>query len=169
MRRVAPRSLHGALEVLSRELAPASTLARVQECWERTVGPAIAAAAQPTAERAGVLEVTCEAAVWAQELDLMAGDLIPRLNSALGEPAITALRCLTGLADSARGRGRHDSRRPAIRPFCRGLASLDGALRPPSMLLFKTHSNRPGRGPRAPESGAFSRHRRAIGRRQRQL
>ena len=77
-------------------LAPASTLARVQETWERTAGPAIAAAAQPTAERDGVLTVTCAAAVWAQELDLMAGELLPRLNSALGSDAIRELRCRTG-------------------------------------------------------------------------
>ena len=85
-----------ALTGLTRALAPATTLARVQEIWEPTTGPAIAAAARPTAERDGVLEVTCEAAVWAQELDLMAGELIPRLNAALGAEAIRELRCRTG-------------------------------------------------------------------------
>ncbi len=39
--------------------------------------------------------MTCEAAVWAQELDLMATELIPRLNAALGDQAITRLRCRT--------------------------------------------------------------------------
>jgi len=77
-------------------LAPATTLARVQEVWERAAGPAIAAAARPTAERDGALTVTCAAAVWAQELDLMAGELIPRLNAELGTEAITQLRCRTG-------------------------------------------------------------------------
>ena len=57
-----------ALDGLTATLAPATTLARVQEVWERAAGPAIAAAARPTAERDGVLTVTCEAAVWAQEL-----------------------------------------------------------------------------------------------------
>ncbi len=94
--RVAPRSLSTAIQSLTAALAPATTLARVQEIWERTVGPGIAAAAEPTAERNGVLTVTCEAAVWAQELDLMAAELIPRLNSALGEDAIRELRCRTG-------------------------------------------------------------------------
>jgi predicted nucleic acid-binding Zn ribbon protein len=77
-------------------LAPASTLARAQEVWERAAGPAIAAAAQPTAERDGVLTVTCEAAVWAQELDLMASELIARLNAALASESIRELRCRTG-------------------------------------------------------------------------
>jgi predicted nucleic acid-binding Zn ribbon protein len=94
--RIAPRPLSTALEALTATLAPATTLARVQEIWERSTGPAIAAAARPTAERDGVLTVTCAAAVWAQELDLMAGELVLNLNAALGEEAIRELRCRTG-------------------------------------------------------------------------
>jgi predicted nucleic acid-binding Zn ribbon protein len=96
MSRAAPRPLTAALGNLTSALAPASTLARVQEVWESTAGPAIAASARPTAERDGVLTVTCAAAVWAQELDLMAGELIPRLNAALGAQRIRELRCRTG-------------------------------------------------------------------------
>jgi predicted nucleic acid-binding Zn ribbon protein len=94
--RAAPRMLSVALENLTSTLAPATTLARVQEIWERAAGPAIAASARPTAERDGVLTVICAAAVWAQELDLMAAELIPRINDALGEQAIRELRCRTG-------------------------------------------------------------------------
>ena len=94
--RIAPRPISTALGALTATLAPATTLARVQEIWEGAAGPAIAAEASPTAERDGVLTVTCAAAVWAQELDLMAGELIPNLNAALGEQAIRELRCRTG-------------------------------------------------------------------------
>jgi predicted nucleic acid-binding Zn ribbon protein len=94
--RIAPRPLASALAQLTGALAPASTLARVQEIWEGTVGPAIASCARPTAERGGVLTVTCDAAVWAQELDLMAGALIPRLNAALDGDGVHELRCRTG-------------------------------------------------------------------------
>jgi predicted nucleic acid-binding Zn ribbon protein len=88
--------LASSLAELTATLAPASTLARVQQVWSRAMGASIAAAARPTAERDGVLTVTCEAAVWAQELDLMAAELVDRLNGALpGEP-IRALRCRTG-------------------------------------------------------------------------
>ena len=96
MSKAAPRPLSAALQGLTRSLAPATTLARVQEIWEPTAGAAIAAAARPTAERDGVLTVTCAAAVWAQELDLLAGELIPRLNAVLGAEAIRELRCRTG-------------------------------------------------------------------------
>jgi predicted nucleic acid-binding Zn ribbon protein len=96
VRRAAPRPLSGALANFASALAPATTLARAQEIWERAVGPAVAAAATPTAERDGVLTVTCTAAVWAQELDLLACELIPRLNEALGYESIRELRCRTG-------------------------------------------------------------------------
>ncbi|MGH2865458.1 MAG: DciA family protein [Solirubrobacteraceae bacterium] len=95
MSRTAPRTLALALGELTAALAPASTLARVQEVWEEVAGVAIAASARPTAEHEGLLTITCQAAVWAQELDLMAGELIPRLNAALSGDPICALRCRT--------------------------------------------------------------------------
>ena len=94
--RPAPRSLSTALKTLTAALVPATMLARVQEVWELAAGPAVASAARPTGERDGVLTVSCDAAVWAQELNLMAGELIRNLNAALGEEAIRELRCRTG-------------------------------------------------------------------------
>ena len=96
MSRRAPRTISSALQALTATLAPATPLARVQEAWGDTAGPAISAAARPVAERDGVLTVSCDAAVWAQELDLMAGVLIPRINAALGSETIRELRCRTG-------------------------------------------------------------------------
>ena len=72
---------------------------RWRECrraWEGATGPAIAAAARPTAERDGVVTVLCEASVWAHELELMSAQLVEQLNAALGEQAIRELRCRTG-------------------------------------------------------------------------
>ncbi len=96
MSRAAPRPLSDALERLTGALAPASTLARVQEVWDGAVGPAIAEAARPTGERDGVLTVTCAAAVWAQELNLMAEVVLTRLNAAMGVEQVRELRCRTG-------------------------------------------------------------------------
>ncbi len=96
MSRAAPRMLSSALQNFTAAIAPATTLARVQGVWAAAAGDAIAAAARPTAERDGVLTVTCSAAVWAQELDLMASELIPRINAALGGQHIRELRCRTG-------------------------------------------------------------------------
>ena len=96
MSKAAPTPLSEPLRALTATLSPATTLARVQEIWERATGPAIAASARPAAEREGVLTVRCEAAVWAQELELIAAELIPRLNAALGAETIHELRCRTG-------------------------------------------------------------------------
>jgi predicted nucleic acid-binding Zn ribbon protein len=96
VRKHAPRPLAIALQRLESTLEPATTLARVQKVWELAVGPAIAVAARPSGEHGGVLTVTCSAAVWAQELDLMSGDLVPRLNAALGCDVVRELRCRTG-------------------------------------------------------------------------
>ncbi len=77
------------------ELAPQTLLAEVQRVWPDAVGPAIAGDARPTAERAGTLTVSCSAAVWAQELDLMGPAILERLNPHLLGGRIERLRCVT--------------------------------------------------------------------------
>jgi predicted nucleic acid-binding Zn ribbon protein len=89
-----PRRLAGALETLAGELAPQTLLAEVQRAWPEAVGSSIAAQARPTAERRGVLTISCAASVWAQELDLMAPDILARLNERLGGAQIARLRCV---------------------------------------------------------------------------
>ena len=96
MSRPAPRPLSLALDGLTSALAPATTLARAQQAWEQAVGPRVSAAGLPTAEREGVLTVTCNDAVWSAELDLMGTELVERLNEQLGEPLIRRLRCRAG-------------------------------------------------------------------------
>jgi predicted nucleic acid-binding Zn ribbon protein len=74
-------------------LAPASGLAALQRAWPGAVGEVIAAQAHPSAERDGVVTVTCSSSVWAQELTLMGPDLVTRLNAALGGENVRELRC----------------------------------------------------------------------------
>ncbi len=92
--RPSPRPLSLALDRMRDELAPETLLADVQRAWPEAVGPAIAAEAQPSAERGGVLIVSCSASVWAQELDLMAPAILERLNTLLKRGRISRLRCL---------------------------------------------------------------------------
>jgi predicted nucleic acid-binding Zn ribbon protein len=97
VKRPAPRPLSAALDGLTASLSPSSTLARVQCVWEQAAGAALAAAASPTAERKGVLTVTCTSSAWAQELNMMGPQLLRSLNEALGEQALLReLRCRTG-------------------------------------------------------------------------
>lgn len=92
--RRSPRTLTAAVDRMRDELAPQTVLAEVQRVWPRAVGEAIAGEAQPTAERGGVLTVSCSASVWAQELDLMAPVILERLNQALPGDRIERLRCV---------------------------------------------------------------------------
>ena len=104
MKRLAPRPLSDALGSLRRDLAPATTLARVQEVWPTVGGPA-AREASPVSERAGTVTFECRSSVWAGELSLMSRELVERLNGALGGPGdggpVSALRFVTGASRSA--------------------------------------------------------------------
>ena len=89
-----PRPLAEAFHALTDELAPRTLLADVQRAWPSAVGEAVARSASPTAERAGVLTISCAASVWAQELDLMSPQIVAALNQRLeGEP-VRRLRCV---------------------------------------------------------------------------
>ncbi len=101
MSRRAPRPLALALGSLQHTLAPATLLAEVQRVWPAVAGEVIAREASPTAERGGVVTVTCVASVWANELDLMAPLLIARINAAVRSGEVRRLRCVT----TTRGRG----------------------------------------------------------------
>jgi predicted nucleic acid-binding Zn ribbon protein len=93
--RRSPRRLAMAVESVRAEWEPDSLLAEVQRVWPAAVGPAIAGEAQPSAERGGVVTVSCTGSVWAQELDLMAPDILEGLNRRLRSGRVSRLRCVT--------------------------------------------------------------------------
>jgi predicted nucleic acid-binding Zn ribbon protein len=99
MRRRAPRPLAAALGGVSREMAPATLLARVQAAWPDAVGDVVAREATPVSEHDGALSVVCRSAVWANELELLAPEILEKLNASLGGPAggpLTGLRTKVG-------------------------------------------------------------------------
>ena len=96
MSRRAPRPAGLAVEALAQTLAPATLLAEVQRAWPEAAGEAVAAAGRPTAERDGVVTISCVSAVWANELDLLGNQLVESLNEALGRPALRGVRCKPG-------------------------------------------------------------------------
>jgi predicted nucleic acid-binding Zn ribbon protein len=92
MRRRGPRPVGLALDSLTESIAPATLLAEVQRVWPRVAGERFARAAEPVAERDGVITVSCESAVWAQELDLLSERVIAAVNEAIGRSAVRRLR-----------------------------------------------------------------------------
>lgn len=95
MRRLAPKPVARVLAEALPRSAPATLLARAQAAWPGAVGEVIAAESAPVSEREGTLTIGCSSAVWAQELELMAADLIVPLNAALGGPRVRRLRFVT--------------------------------------------------------------------------
>jgi len=81
MRRGRPRSIAGAIGAIREQVQPATPLAAVLAAWPEAVGERIANEAQPVSERDGVVTIACRAATWAQELDLLADELLERLRA----------------------------------------------------------------------------------------
>ena len=96
LRRPAPRALGLALDQLRDGWAPETLLAEVQRVWTDAVGEAIAAEARPSRERSGNLTIVCSASVWAQELDLMAPQILASLNQRVTRGRLTRLKCVSG-------------------------------------------------------------------------
>lgn len=95
-RRRAPRQASEAFRVARERAAPRTGLAAAQAVWRDAVGEQLAAVAAPVSERAGTLTIECADGVWAQELDLMQGQLLERLRAELGERGPRALRFRVG-------------------------------------------------------------------------
>jgi hypothetical protein len=59
--------------------------------WPKLVGPTVAKIAFPAQFRSGTLFIDVVDSVWMQELKFQEGELIGRLNDALGEPLVRRL------------------------------------------------------------------------------
>jgi predicted nucleic acid-binding Zn ribbon protein len=101
-----PRPVGTALRGVRARAEPRTLLGAVQGAWAGAAGAAVAAEAEPVAEREGVITVACRSATWAQELDLLQGELLTRLNRALSDGSPThaplGVRALRFTADAAR-------------------------------------------------------------------
>lgn len=87
---------------IERELARsggrhAVPLARITAAWPAAVGPAISRQAWPLRiARDGTLHVATSSATWANELTLLADDVLARLREHVGDDVPATLRCAVG-------------------------------------------------------------------------
>jgi predicted nucleic acid-binding Zn ribbon protein len=93
-----PRRIGSALDRLVADRAPRTLLAEVQTAWGSVAGAAIAARAEPVAERDGRVTIACESGAWAQELELMGDLLRERLDAAIGAERVRSLRFTADLS-----------------------------------------------------------------------
>jgi len=64
---------------------------RAWQVWEQVVGGQIARHARPLRLREGVLEVRVDQPIWMQQLQLMAPQILAKLNRTLGEELIRSI------------------------------------------------------------------------------
>lgn len=84
----------------------------VWQKWNEIAGEPLASRAQPRQLADGVLVLSVANHTWAQELHLLRGDLIARLNRALGEDLVRDIQIVNETGEpAAPTRGRTPRRR----------------------------------------------------------
>ncbi len=76
---------------------------RVWAAWGDIVGPAVAAHAEPTSLRDGVLRVRVDSPAWATEIGYLADEIRSRANAVTGQPLVSEVRVWTGPASGRSG------------------------------------------------------------------
>lgn len=69
---------------------------RVWSAWTEIVGPAMAAHAEPTSLRDGVLKIRADSPAWATEIGYLAEEIRSRANAVTGRSLVTEVRVWTG-------------------------------------------------------------------------
>ncbi|MDQ4024557.1 MAG: DUF721 domain-containing protein [Actinomycetota bacterium] len=93
-----PRPLKDLLPDATKRLGIPSPEAtgRVWARWKEIVGPDVAAHAEPTSLRSGVLRIRADSPAWATEIGYLAADIRSRVNAATGGPLVREVRVWTG-------------------------------------------------------------------------
>ncbi len=73
-------------------LDDALSAATLWKRWVEVVGPDVAAHAEPTSLREGVLRVRADSPVWAHEIGYLAAEIKKRANETLGSEAVAEVR-----------------------------------------------------------------------------
>lgn len=93
-----PRKLGDSLQRFIAEEAPATLLAEVQTAWAEACGETIASNSLPVAERQGKVTIACESGAWAQELEMIQGTILSRLEGVIGSGRVSGLRFTADLS-----------------------------------------------------------------------
>jgi predicted nucleic acid-binding Zn ribbon protein len=92
------RSLRELLDGAARRagLAAGAEVGRIWNLWPEIVGEDIAAHAEPTSLRDGILRVRTDSQAWATELSYLTDEIRHRANNATGKELIIEVRVWTG-------------------------------------------------------------------------
>lgn len=98
--------------------------------WAEVVGPDVAAHAQPTSLRAGVLRIRADSPVWAHEMGYLAEEIRRKVNAALGGDAVTEVRVWTGAGEPSGARSSRTGAAPRRPLTGRGSEASSGPADP---------------------------------------
>lgn len=100
---------------------------RVWSAWTEIVGPSVAAHAEPTSLRDGVLKVRADSPAWATEIGYLAEEIRSRANAVTGRALVSEVRVWMGpggrktgaggaTSDASGGAAENEDREPAQDP-----------------------------------------------------
>ncbi len=75
--------------------------------WAGVVGEDIAAHATPVTLKDGVLSIAAESTAWATQLRMLQGQILAKINAAVGQGVVTSLKISGPAAPSWRKGERH--------------------------------------------------------------
>lgn len=93
-----PIRLKDALPAATRALGISSPEAtgRLWASWREIVGADVAAHAEPTSLRSGVLRIRVDSPAWATEISYLAAEIRSRANAVTGKPLVSEVRVWSG-------------------------------------------------------------------------
>ncbi len=91
-------------------------VSRVWSQWTDIVGDHMAAHAEPSSFKSGVLRIRAESPVWATEIGYLAGELKARINELLGDGVVTEVVVWTGPGRSTKRTKQNAGQRTASEP-----------------------------------------------------
>ncbi len=97
--------------------APEAT-GRLWSRWTEVVGAAVAAHAEPTSLRGGVLKIRADSPAWATEISYLADEIRRRANDLAGGALVAEVRVWTGPGRppaAPAGKGRGEPTKPPLR------------------------------------------------------
>lgn len=93
-----PRSLRSLLPGVGRKLGLEAAVETgiIWQRWPEIVGPAVAAHAEPTSLRGGILRVRTDSPTWATEIGYLGRQIALKANEVAGREMVTEVRVWTG-------------------------------------------------------------------------
>jgi len=101
--------------------------ASIASKWPEMVGPGIAGHSRPQEIKGGRLTLIVDSSAWMNQLSLLSGDIVSKINAALGEDVVTDIRLRAGKISPSTSGALAKPKRGSERPPRRKLTADEQA------------------------------------------